>query len=223
MKTLLLLCVAALVASVPALAQEREWVSYNEFLKMTQLDKFYDAPPARRDKIRMRSVIDFTDKSIRPADMVFVIVRADRRERIPVSADGQFDVPFSAAMQSENPMVHTNIPKGAKAALGFTAYAIVPDGLTLPYATLMAGVKQGNELIKTQAGILRMFAPKFDGVEIHFAKPAQQSLQILSKAGTKTLPVDAKGGIAVKLDEALLRENPQVVFSERPVDVEITE
>ena len=114
-------------------------------------------------------------------------------------------------------MVYTNVPKGTKGAIGISAYAILPEGLNLPYATLMAGVQQGNDLIKAQAGILRLFAPKFDGVEIHFARPAQQSLQIVAKSGTRTFVADAKGAVALKFDASLFKENPQVLWSEQPL------
>jgi len=221
MKAMSLLCFALLVASVPAGAQEREWVRYDELLQMTNLDKFYAAPPSQRDKLRVRGAITFVDRSIKPSDIVFVIVRGEERQRIPVDDDGQFDVPVNSALQKENPMVHTNIAKGTKAQMGFSAFAILPEGQNMSYATLMAGVAQCNDLVKSQAGILRLFAPKFDGVEIHFSKPAQQSLRILTKAGARTFHADANGRLALKQDEALLKENPQVVFSEPPRDVEI--
>ena len=91
MKALSLLCFALVVASVPAGAQEREWVRYDELLKMTKLDKFYAAPPSQRDKLRVRGAITFVDRSIKPSDVVFVIVRGEERQRIPVDDDGQFD------------------------------------------------------------------------------------------------------------------------------------
>lgn len=221
-KAVLLSVLLFLGCSLPSRAEDREWVSYQKFLEITFLDKFYDTPPAQRDKLTMRGAMSPKNKTIKVSDLVFTILHSAGKELVHVSADGTFHLVPTAKAIKENPMVLSNMPSGEKASFGFSVYAVLPEGLKFSYASLMAGVKQSNDLVKAKAGILRVFAPKFTGVELHFAKPAQQTVQILGKEGVRTLTADAKGIVSLKLDESVLAADPQLVFSERPLDVEIS-
>ena len=210
---------AALACCGTVFAQEREWIPYKRLLEITSMDKFYSAPLAQRDKIKLRGYLMPANKAIKPQDVVLTIAHADGKERIQINADGAFELVPTAKALKENPMVFTNVPAGEKASVSYAVLAVVPDGLKFSYTGLTAGVKQAADLIKSKAGMLSMFAPKFNGVEIAFSKPAKQTLQIVAKAGTQTLTADDKGVIKLKVDAGLLNEDPQVVFSERPVEV----
>ena len=205
-----------------AMGEDREWIPVNKLLAVTYLDKFYETPLADRDKIRMRGAMKPSNASIKASDVVLTIVHADRKERIHVAADGSFDLTPTEKLVKDNPMVLTNMPPGEKAAVAFAVYAVIPADLKFGYASFMAGIQQANDLVKSKAGLLRVFAPKFSGLELHFAKPAQQTLQILGKNGARTLVADAKGIIAVKLDSTTLADNPQIALSECPIEVELT-
>ncbi|MEI8325440.1 MAG: DUF2987 domain-containing protein [Betaproteobacteria bacterium] len=204
------------------MGEDREWISFNKLMEVTFLDKFYDSPAATRDKITMRGAMFPLNKEIKPSDVVLTIVHAEGRERTRVSADGTFDLRPSEKLTKANPMVYINMPKGEKASLQFGLYAVLPPGQSMSYVSLLGGVKQANDLVKAKAGLLRVFAPKFNGVELHFAQSAQQQLQIISKGGVRTLTADAKGALALRLDEAVFSDNPQIILSERPFEVEIT-
>jgi hypothetical protein len=86
----------------------------------------------------------------------------------------------------------------------------------------MASVKQWNKLIKDYAGMLSFMAPTFVGVDFHFANPAHQTVQVVTHSVTKNLVADAKGDIELKLDDALVAENPKVIMSERPSEIGMT-
>ena len=210
---------AALAHCSTGFAQDREWLPYKKLLEVTYMDKFYDAPLSQRDKIKLRGYLMPNNKAIKPQDVVLTVAHADGKERIQINTDGMFELVPTAKALKENPMVFTNVPAGEKAGVSFAVLAVVPEGLKFNYTGLTAGVKQATDLIKARAGMLSMFAPKFNGVEITFAKPAKQTLQIVAKAGTQTLTADAKGVIKLKVDAALVSEDPQVVFSEGPLEV----
>lgn len=202
-------------------AEDREWVPLKRLMEITYLDRFYDVAPAQRDRVRIRGSMSPANKSINVADIVFTIASTQGKERVAVRADGSFDLAPSPKLLAENPMVWTSMPAGEKGSFGFSVYAVLPEAQKFAYADLMAGVKQTNAIIKAKAGLLSMLAPKMNGVVVRFAKPAQQTLQIASKDGVKTLTADAAGVIKLKLEDSLFTENPQVGLSERPLEVEI--
>ena len=48
---------AALACCGTVFAQEREWIPYKKLLEITSMDKFYSAPLAQRDKIKLRGYL----------------------------------------------------------------------------------------------------------------------------------------------------------------------
>ena len=205
-----------------AYAADRAWLPYNELLQHTYLDKFYSVPTNQRDHVRMRAMLVPHNKAFKSSDVVLTIAADGGAEVIHIDPDGSFDLPDNPQWVKQNPMVLTSLPAGEKSAIGFNAFAVLPAENHVSYAALMAGVAQANQLVHRFAGVLRLFAPKFDGVEIHFAKPAQQTIQILTKAGPQLLTAGTKGAIKLKLDDDLLREDPQLVFSEHAAFADLT-
>lgn len=222
----ILLITLLLASSLPcwaAMSEEREWLPLNKLMETIYLDKFYATPLAQRDKVKVRGTLVPRNKDIKASDVALTIAHADGKQRITVAADGSFELAPSAKAIQENPMVFTNMPKGEKAGLGLNMFANLPEATQFSYADLTAGIGQANALIKSQAGVLSLFMPKLNGVLVRFAKPGQQTLKIATKAGVQTLASDANGLIKLKLDMALLAENPPVTASERVLEAEIDE
>jgi hypothetical protein len=69
--------------------------------------------------------------------------------------------------------------------------------------------------------MLSLFVPKMNGVLVRFDKGGAPTLKIAAKAGPTTFTADATGLITVKLDEALLLENPQIIASTLVLEAEI--
>ncbi len=209
-------CLAALPASLLA----RELTDYNNLLEITRLDKIYALPAQERDLVVVQGSLQPHNKSIKPQDVVLTVLAGEEKIRIPVRADGSFDLVPEARLVKSNPMVMTSMPAGEKSAFSFTARPVLVEGLRFNYANVMASVKQMNSLMKANSGMMSFFMPKFIGIEFQFGKPAQQTVQILAKSGVKKLAVDAKGAVQLQVDEALLAENPVVVLSERPQNMD---
>jgi hypothetical protein len=218
-RKLLLALAPLLMVTLPAAAEDREWVPYKKFIETLHLDQFYGAPPEQRDKVKLAVKIQPENKKYKPSDLVLTVVHSGVREPLPINADGIVDLVPNPAWIKEEAVIYTNLPKGEKSSVTSSFEARLPDSLQIDYGYLMASVTQWNRLIKNYAGMLRFLAPTFTGVELHFSKAAHQSLQLMTKSGAKTYTADAKGDIALKLDETLLKENPLLVLSERPAEI----
>jgi hypothetical protein len=219
MKPKYLFALAPLLFCLSAMAEDREWVTYKKFVDALYLQEFYNAPPTERDKVRLLIKVQPENKSYKPADLVLTVVHGGVKERLPLSVDGVLESAPNPVWLQEDAMIYTNLPKGEKSSIRSFMEAKVPDGLQFDYAYLMTSVTQWNHLIKDYAGMLRFTAPTFTGVEFQFANAAHQSLQLLTKNGTKTLIADDDGCIDLKLDDTLMSENPPLLLSERPVSI----
>lgn len=221
-KSLLLFALLAAI-NASAFAEEREWIPYKKFVESFYLDKFYSADPHSRDHLRLLVKLQPEDKAIKPSDVVLTVAHAGARDRMPIDADGVMDVEPNAAWLKDEAMIYTNLPKGSKVHIDALFASRTPDTLELSYTELMTSVPQWNALLKEKAGMLRFMLPTFNAVDLHFAKPAGQTLRVVDKSGTKTYTADAKGEIKLKLDNALMQGNPQVILSERPGMMEVDE
>jgi hypothetical protein len=221
-KSLLLSLFPLLALSLPAAAADREWVPYKKFVETLYLDKFYNAPPEQKDKVRLRVKVEPENKNIKLSDLVLTISHSGAKDIIPIDADGVIDLVPNPTWIKEDAMIYTSLPKGEKLRVMSSLEAKMPDGLQTDCASLMASVKQWNKLIKDYAGMLSFMAPTFVGVDFHFANPAHQTVQVVTHSVTKNLVADAKGDIELKLDDALVAENPKVIMSERPSEIGMT-
>jgi|SRR6185437_516117 len=218
-----LISLSSVFAGAAAAVADREWVPYKKFVETLYLDKFYAAEPRTRDHLRLLVKLQPVNKAIKPGDIVLTVAHTGGRDRLPVSEEGLMEVEPNAAWLKEDAMIYTSLPKGEKVHLDALFASRTPDKLELPYAELMTSVPQWNALLKEKAGMLRFMLPSFNGVDIHFAKPAGQTLLVQAKGGAKTYTADAKGEIKLKLDDALMQGNPQVQLSERPNLMEVEE
>jgi hypothetical protein len=219
MKAKYFLALMPLMFSLPAMAEDREWVTYKKFVDTLYLQEFYNAPATERDKVRLLVKVQPKNKNYKPSDLVLTVVHGGAKDRLPIGADGVLEGAPNPVWLQEDAMIYTNLPKGEKSSVISSMEAKVPDSLEFDYAYLMASVTQWNHLIKEYAGMLRFLAPTFTGVEIQFAKAAHQSVQLMTKTGPKFFTADDKGYIDLKLDESLVKENPQLVLSERPANI----
>lgn len=216
----LLICLSAFAVSLASAAPvDRPWTHYNELLGMLKMDKFYATPLAQRDKVVMLGGMTPNDPAIARKDVVFTIVDGSERKRIPVNADGSFEIPFNPAWVKSNPEVWTTIPAGQKAKFGFNAVPVKPQRTQLDYASLMGGVPQVNAIIKAQAGMLRFMMPTLVGVTLQFPKESHASVAL----GATRIAADANGTVKLRLDQALLAANVPVTLSELPVSTDFLE
>jgi hypothetical protein len=199
---------------------DREWINYNNLLEITRLDRFYAAPAAQRNKVRVLGTMKPNNKAIPPSSVVFTVVHGAEQKRIPLNADGSFDPAPLPGWIKDNPKVLTSMPACAKAGFLFSFVPVLPSGLQFDYAALMASVGQGNALLKSQAGIMRIMLPTFVGLELRFAKLHQATVQIATREGVMKLSANAGGVLRLPLALGLMNANARVTLSERPLSAD---
>jgi hypothetical protein len=207
-----------LILSLAAHADEREWVPYKKLVEDLRIDRFYAIPAAERDKVNLYLTITPDNKKYKPSDVVLTAVRGNERQALPALLPGYrlALVPDPKWMSSDTKIM-TSLPKEEKSAVGWEATTTLPEGLQWQYTAVMSSIGQMNQAIKKMAGALSMFAPSAKQVVFKFSKPAQL------KVGATVYNTDAKNQIKLKPESTLLKENPTMVASERPVEALLDE
>ena len=217
MKKLVLL--SLLAWSSVANAQEREWLTYKKFLENTRLDRFYALPPAERDKLDIYLTLKPSNAQLKAADMNLTVVHNGTRTALPISDKGHLHLQPNAQWIAGDAKITTTQPKGEKIAVAYNLDAVVPDGTQWQYNKLMESVDQGNAAIGKVAGAFSLFAPSMKSVLLSFDKPAQLTIQ--ARSGSRQFSSDAKHKIRLQPDKALLKENPLVLVTSRPIQAEL--
>jgi hypothetical protein len=208
-----------LTLPIAASAQEREWLPYKKLIEIIKLDKFYALPAGERDKMLLFANLTPVSKNIAPSSVKLTVVHAGGRQPIPLDARGRALIVPNQGFIAEDAKIWTSLPKDEKVRIGFEAGAVIPEGLQWNYATVMGSLPQANAAIDKLAGAFRLFMPKMKVVAFNFSQPAQ--LTIHANGGARRYASDARNQIRLKLDQALLVENPAVNLSQRPLEGEL--
>lgn len=202
-----------LLLSLAAHADEREWVPYKKLVEQLRLDKFYAIPAAERDKINLFIAIKPANKAYKPSDVVLTVVNGSERHVLtPLSPDYRLTLVPNPKWMTDDVKIMTSLPKGEKSSASYDVVTVLPEGTQWQYAQVMSSVSQTNQAIKKMAGALSMFAPSVKSVLFKFNKPAQL------KVGATAYNTDAKNQIKLTPDNALMKDNPLMVASERPLE-----
>lgn len=201
-----------------AQAEDREWVPYRNVVEGIRLDKFEAVPANKRDKLQLMASVEPMNKATAPGSVVVTVAHAGGRLPIQVSPDGKLALPFNKAWLDEEAKLWVNQPKGDKIGLRPALIALMPDGTQCQYADLLGCLAQANDLIKSQAGRMSMFAPSLKAVVLRFAQPA--TVKIMAKGGIQSLATDATNTVRLAMNKELMQENPQIELSERPLRLE---
>jgi hypothetical protein len=213
-----LVCLSLLLA-LPVHAAEREWLPYRKLVDIIKLDKFDALPPAERDKVILYAKLVPVNKAISPLDAGLVVVDGTSRTPLPLDANGRARMTLNPQWMAHDAQIWTSLPKGEKMRMGFDLGAVLPETPQWRYATVMGAIPQTNAAIGKVAGALSLFVPKMKSVIFKFDKPAQ--LTIKAASGEKHYASDAKNHVKLNVDDDLLKENPLVEVSARPLEAEI--
>lgn len=205
-----------LLLSLAAHADEREWHPYKKLVEDLRLDKFYALPAIERDKINLYLTVKPRNKDIKPSEVVLTVVQGGERHPLPaLSPEYRLALVPNPKWMTDDTKIMTSLPKEEKSAAGWDATVPLPDGLQWNYNAVMGSVGQMNQAIKKMAGALSMFAPSAKTVTFKFNHRAQL------KVGGTVYNTDAQNRIKLKPDNALLKENPLMIASERPYEAEL--
>jgi len=176
------------------------------------------ANSADQSKLTVQVFVASTNKAVRATDIVLTIQSSSQGEiPVQVRTNGQIvDFPHRKELVRENPSIIANQPKGTLNL--FIRYEIPLEGLRFRYARLGHAAAEANRMIKAQAGMMSLLAPKVQGVLFGFPRNNSEKAKvtILTGAGRKEFMADKDGLVKFKLEESLLSENPEVQLSEKP-------
>jgi hypothetical protein len=145
--------------------------------------------------------------------------------KIPVKLgkDGDFSVPMSGELLTENPWIITNQPRGTMRLNWFVGLVMRHLGTAISYRPLMQVVRDcGN--VRERMRQVFPDAPKatVSGLKLTFSPPgASASVVIHSQHGDRKLEADAKGEMILGFDPDLFEENPLVTLSKEPASFEL--
>jgi hypothetical protein len=159
------------------------------------------------------------NKAISPLDAGLVVVDGASRTPLPLDANGRARMTLNPQWMAHDAQIWTSLPKGEKMRMGFDLGAVLPETPQWRYASVMGAIPQTNAAIGKVAGALSLFVPKMKSVIFKFDKPAQ--LTIKTAGGEKRYASDAKNHVKLNVDDDLLKENPLVEWSARPLEAEI--
>ena len=176
------------------------------------------ANSADQSKLMVQVFIASTNKTVTGPDISLTIQSA-KAGNLPVqiSTNGQIiNFPHRQELVRENPSILANQPKGTLNL--FIGYQVPLEGLNFRYARLGHAAAEANRMIKSQAGMMTLFAPTVEGVVFVFPKESAGKAKVKIAAGVepKEFVADDKGLVKLKLEKSLLSENPEVQLSEKP-------
>ena len=177
-------------------------------------------------KLIVRMTIASKNRAVHPAD-IHLTIQSKLKGLIPVKlgAKGQIlNFPDDEILRRENPSIISDQPKGTLGA-GIWCFLPMPDSLNFRYSQLSdavaeanRGMERANELIKTEyAGKVSPMKGKVQGVVFVFGKSraGKAKIEIAAAASKTEYTADAGGIIQIKMEPALLVENPEVTLSEK--------
>jgi hypothetical protein len=205
-----LLCGAGL--SLGAADAERAVIPYDKLDKFWQLNS-----TVNQSNLVLRGLFSSKNDAVRPGDIQLTI-HSKKRGDIPVelTTNGEIKAfPHTEELAKENPPVISNLPKGTL-NMAIMLYIPPPDGLSFPYSKLRNGVVEFNKLIKAEAGLFSMFAPKSKEVIFFFPNTStgKAKVEITSASGKKEYRAGAHGQLKVELDSKVA-DDAEVRVSEK--------
>lgn len=184
-----------------------------------------------QSKLVVQVLIKSRNRAMRPPDIQLTIQSA-KKGPIPVhmGADGQMiDFPHDEELRREDPPVVVNQPKGKMSMTIFMRGLPKLESLTFRYdrfsdavAELNDGMTRAGRIVKEsypeQLAAFNRFTRYAQGVLIYFPKSraGKARLEIASVSGKREFVADANGHMRLRLEKALVAENPKVTLSEMP-------
>lgn len=205
----LLLC---LVQPGPASAQEMARLPYETAYSYLE---FFDSL-SHLELISPSMLITSIDPAVRPEQIEFKLIDGGTWVTFSPDPSGVIDIPKNESWRENTLTLISNQPKGTlQLEVAFNAHAFESTNTT--YGDLVSLSDQFNEAF-TALAAQRDLTPK-DVKGLTFQMPLGSTVTINSAKRPVELKANAAGLVIIKLNPALTRENPEVVFSEIPLGV----
>jgi hypothetical protein len=192
------------VQAEDSVGRDIEYGKLNEFL---QLNKNIQSKYAS-----FNTQLKTNKPELKLADVkVSINILGKSEQPIEIAEDGTVILPVLSSELAKQAKLHINQTKG-DVSLNMSANINAPKETTLAYRDLFVILDDTNEFAKKMAGMAAWFVPSMDRLKFTFAKPA--TIEIHSEKKKYTYSTDKDNSIVIKIKSALMKENPQVIFSE---------
>lgn len=172
------------------------------------------------DKIAVRMRIVPQDKKVALSD-IKITLQGDKTDRsIPIAADGLIEVPFEKVLLDDNAEFITNQKKDS-IAVHVSIEVLPPANGPLRYRYLSEALTQARDSVKQMVPwYVRWLVPNsWNAVELEFADGAIGSATVMAANGKQVFLGGKENKIKMLLDDHLISENPEVVFSTPPKSI----
>ncbi len=169
------------------------------------------------DKVAIRVRVFSSNKTVKLSDIKINLVGDRNSQPIAISEDGLIEVPLSQALLDDNAEFITNQKKGS---MGGTVNIdiVPPTNGPLRYRYLAEALDQARDAVKGFVPwYMRWLVPNnWNAVDIEFATNAAETATVKSVKGKQVFRAGDNHTISILLEDFLINENPEVVFSSPP-------
>ncbi|MEY4730031.1 MAG: hypothetical protein RL020_1189 [Pseudomonadota bacterium] len=172
------------------------------------------------DKIAVRMRVVPVDKNLSLRD-IKITLQGDKTSRvIPIADDGLIEVPLEKALIEDNAEFISNQKKNSL-QVHVNVDVLLPSNGALRYRYLSDALNQARDSVKSIVPwYVRWLVPNsWNAVDIEFAEPGKATAAIMATSGKQVFRADKDKLIKLLLDDYLITENPEVVFSTPPTRI----
>lgn len=175
-----------------------------------------------REKVRVRFRISSQRPEVKTSDIRVSLQGNTIYRDIPVSGDGDIEVPLIPEALADEAQLVSNQPDHTL-RVEVTLEAVLADPKSFRYADAGAALEPARHVVRAfLPGWLRWLAPDFNAIVLRFERAEGQTVTVLAKGGDQVFRVDNKGQVVVPIDPELHDENPWVAVSHTPLLVTVT-
>jgi Protein of unknown function (DUF2987) len=172
------------------------------------------------DKIAVRMRIVPQNKNLSLHD-IKITLRGDKTNRaIPIADDGLIEVPLEKALVDDNAEFVTNQKKNSL-QVHVNIDVSLPTNSPLRYRYLSEALVQARDSVKQIVPwYVRWLVPNnWNAVEIEFAEGSAATATVMAVNGKQVFRSGKENKIKMLLEDYLISENPEVVFSTPPKSI----
>ena len=154
------------------------------------------------------------DDNIQQKDVRLWLTRGNQTiAEAEIDSEGNISLPVLSPAQAKGVTLHFNQPKRA-VGIRLSAGMKQLETRRVNYRDLFVVLDDINDFSGEVGGLAAWLLPDMDALGFDFDSPA--SIDILSAGGTLQFKSNNKHRIVIDYNEQLMKENPTMVFSQRP-------
>jgi hypothetical protein len=168
------------------------------------------------ERIAPSLLITSTNPAVKPEEIEFKLVEGGDWIIFKPDPTGVIEFPANEDWLGSQRVMISNQPKGTlQLQVGFHARPV--ESMQLPYSELMIVTDQFGEALAALAELQGRQPPTVHGLTIQM--PPNASVTVHTRPRPRDMKPNAAGLVVLTRDPALIKENPEVEFSELPLGI----